>query len=241
MAFCLAFRWAALMTKHSEFAVLLGMNPLFAGLGAESINTIATLCHALRLSPGEMLFQKGDSGNELFGIRRGRIRIEINSATGTQIALNLLGAGDIFGEIAVFDGQARTADAIAEEASELFVLRRKDLMAYLEREPHVALKLIPLLCQRIRSVSERMEEAVLLPVEARLARRLCDLAADFGSDVRISQEQLGAYVGAARETVNRQLQEWRQQGILEVGRGRVLVLNASRLKAEAYKGRNTRY
>jgi CRP-like cAMP-binding protein len=229
------------MSKQSEFAVLLGMNPLFAGLGANSINRIAALCHTLNLAAGEMLFQKGDSGNELFGIRRGRIRIEINSAAGGRMALNFLGPGDLFGEIAVLDGQARTADATAEEPSELFILRRSDFMAYLEHEPQVALKLIPLLCQRLRWVSDRMEESVLLPLETRLARRLCDLAADFGSEVHISQEQLGAYVGAARESVNRQLQEWRQQGILEMRRGRILVLNTNRLKAEAHKGRNPRY
>jgi CRP/FNR family transcriptional regulator, cyclic AMP receptor protein len=229
------------MSTQAEFAVLLGMNPLFAGLGPGSINRIAALCHTQKLDSGEMLFQKGDAGNELFGIRRGRIRIEINSAAGGQLALNFLGAGDMFGEIAVLDGQARTADAIAEEPSELFVLRRNDFMAYLEREPQVALKLIPLLCQRIRWVSDRMEESVMLPLETRLARRLCDLAADFGSEVHISQEQLGIYVGAARESVNRQLREWRQLGILEMKRGRILVLNADRLKAKAQKGRNTRY
>jgi CRP/FNR family transcriptional regulator, cyclic AMP receptor protein len=230
-----------MMSKQSEFAVLLGMNPLFAGLGADSLNRIAAMCHTVNLAAGEMLFQKGDTGNELFGIRRGRIRIEVNSETGARLALNFLGAGDLLGEIAVLDGQGRTADAVAEEPSELFVLRRNDFMTYLEREPQVALKLIPLLCQRIRWVSDRMEEFTLLPFETRLARRLYDLAADFGLEVNISQEQLGVYVGAARESVNRQLQEWRQHGILEMRRGRILVLDAERLKAEAKKGWNPRY
>jgi CRP/FNR family transcriptional regulator, cyclic AMP receptor protein len=76
----------------------------------------------------------------------------------------------------------------------------------------------------------------LLPLQVRLARRLCDLATDFGSEVCISQEQLGIYVGAARESVNRQLQQWRQQGILEIRRGRILLLNANRLRAEAREG-----
>jgi CRP/FNR family cyclic AMP-dependent transcriptional regulator len=76
----------------------------------------------------------------------------------------------------------------------------------------------------------------LLPLQVRLARRLCAVATDFGSEVYISQEQLGIYVGAARDSVNRQLQQWRQQGILEIRRGRILLLNANRLRAEAREG-----
>ncbi|MGH6848515.1 MAG: Crp/Fnr family transcriptional regulator [Methylocella sp.] len=224
------------MSKQSEFAVLLGLNPLFSGLSAESINKIAALCHTQYLAAGEILFLKGDSGDALFGIRRGQIRIETGSADGGRLTMNVLGAGDVFGEIAVLDGQTRTADAMAGEASELFVVRRNDFLSYLESEPRVAVKLIALLCQRIRWASDRFEESVLLPLEVRLARRLFSLATDFGSEVHISQEQLGIYVGAARESVNRQLQQWRKQGILEIRRGRILLLNANLLRAETREG-----
>lgn len=224
------------MSKQSEFAVLLGLNPIFSGLGTESINKIAALCHTRRVAAGEIVFQEGDIGDALFGIRRGQIRIETGTAGGGRLTLNFLGAGDVFGEIAALDGQTRTADAMASEASELFVVRRNDFLTYLESEPQVAVKLIELLCQRIRWASDRFAESVLQPLQVRLARRLCALAADFGSEVHISQEQLGIYVGAARESVNRQLQQWRQQGILEIRRGRILLLNASRLKAEAREG-----
>lgn len=224
------------MSKQSEFAVLLGLNPIFSGLGADSINKIAALCHTRHLAAGEVLFQKGDKGDALFGIRRGQIRIETGSAGGGRLTLNFLGAGDLFGEIAALDGQTRTADATAGEPCELFVVRRNDFLTCLEREPRVAVELIALLCQRIRWASGRLEESVLLPLQVRLARRLCALAADFGPEVCISQEQLGTYVGAARESVNRQLQQWRQQGILELRRGRILLLNANRLKAAAREG-----
>jgi len=125
---------------------------------------------------------------------------------------------------------------MASEPSELFIVRRNDFLKYLESEPRVAVKLIVLLCQRIRWTSNRFEESILLPLQVRLARRLCALATDFGSEVCISQEQLGIYVGAARESVNRQLQQWRRQGILELRRGRILLLNANRLRAEARQG-----
>ena len=221
------------MNKQSEFAVLLKLNPLFSGLGDEALNNIANLCSRRHIDGNEMLFQKGDKGDALYGIRRGQIRIETGTAGGGRLTLNIMGPGDVFGEIALLDGQARTADATATEKSELYVLRRDDFLAYLEREPSVSLKLIELLCQRIRWTSERMEEASLLPLNVRLAKRLCSLAADFGSEVHISQEQLGQYVGAARESVNRQLQEWRKLGILELRRSRIEILKLDKLEAES--------
>ncbi len=221
------------MSKQTEFAVILRMNPMFADLGAEEIQRIAALCHTQQLGGGEVLFQKGDVGDALYGIRRGQIKIETGGADGARLTLNFLGPGDMFGEVAVLDGQARTADAAAAEPTELFVLRRGDFLAHLEREPGVAIKLIGLLCQRIRWMSERMEESVLQPLPVRLARRLCALASDFGSEVHISQEQLGVFVGAARESVNRQLQQWRREGIVDLQRGRILLLKMNMLAAVA--------
>lgn len=221
------------MGKESNFAALLKMNPLFAELGDDAVKRIASLCARRQFASGQMLFQKGDKGDALFGIRKGQIRIETSTQRGEKFTLNFLGPGDVFGEIALLDGQPRTADATASEASEVFVLRREDFLSYLEREPRVAVRLIELLCQRIRWVSERMEEAVLLPLHVKLARRLCALAADFGSEVHISQEQLGSYVGAARESVNRQLQQWRKQGILDLHRGRIVLLKMAKLEAQA--------
>jgi len=221
------------MSTQAEFAVILKMNPLFADLGSEELQRIAGLCHTQQLNAGEMLFQKGDEGDALFGVRRGQIRIETGASDGSRLTLNFLGPGDLFGEVAVLDGQSRTADATAGEPTELFVLRREDFLGHLEREPTVAVKLIALLCQRIRWMSERMEESVLQPLPVRLARRLCALAADFGAEVHISQEQLGVFVGAARESVNRQLQSWRKDGILDLHRGRIMLKNMGRLTAVA--------
>lgn len=226
-------RPAAPANRQSEFAVVLSMNPLFADLGKEALTRIAGLCHTQQLTEHEVLFQKGDPGEALYGIRRGQIRIETGDSDGSRLTLNFLGAGDLFGEIAVLDGGVRTADAAAAEPTELFVLRREDFLSYLEREPRVAVKLIALLCQQIRRISERMEESVLQPLSVRMARRLCALAADFGSEVHISQEQLGTYVGAARESVNRQLQQWRRDKLLELHRGRIEILNMTKLRAQA--------
>jgi CRP/FNR family cyclic AMP-dependent transcriptional regulator len=221
------------MSKQSEFAVILKMNPMFADIGADELQRLASFCHTRHLHAGEMLFRKGDPGDALFAVRRGQIRIETGAADGGRLTLNFLEPGSLFGEVAVLDGASRTADAAAGEPSELFVLRREDFLGFLEREPKVAVKLIMLLCRRIRWMSERMEEQVLQPLPVRLARRLCALASDFGSEVHISQEKLGVFVGAARESVNRQLQLWRKDGILDLQRGRILLNNMKKLTAVA--------
>ena len=217
------------MSRQAEFAVILKANPMFAELDADELQRLSDLCDIRHLASGEVLFQRGDPGNALFGVRRGQIRIETGATDSSRLTLNFLGPGDLFGEVAVLEGQARTANAAAGEATELFVLRRDDFLSFLEREPKVAIRIIQLLCRRIRWQTERMEDAVLQPLPIRLARRLCALAEDSGSEIHISQEQLGIFVGAARESVNRQLQAWRKDGILDLQRGRILLQNMTRL------------
>lgn len=219
--------------KEPEFAAILSVSPLFANLGQDAIRKLAALCQRRPLDAGETLFMKGDDGDALFGVRRGQIRIETGTAKGGRLTLNVLGSGDLFGEVALLDGQPRTADAVAAEATELFILRRSDFLNFLESEPKVAIRVIELLCQRVRWISERMEETALMPLQARLARRLCALAEDFGSELTISQEQLGIYVGAARESVNRQLQDWQRAGIVELRRGRIGIKDLKKLTIEA--------
>ncbi len=218
--------------RESEFATLLRINPFFRDLGPAIIDRLAALCTVRRLAGGEILFQKGDPGDALYGVRRGQIRIESGTAEGHRITLNALGSGDMFGEIALLDGQTRTADAIAVETTELFTLRRDPVLDYIKREPKVAIRFIELLCKRLRYVSEQMEESLTLPIGVRVARRLVALADDFGNEIEITQDQLAAYVGAARESVNRQLQVWQRAGLLDVKRGRIVLLKPDAIGAE---------
>ena len=105
------------ISKQAEFAVILKMNAMFADLGADELQRLANLCHTQHLGNGEVLFQKGDAGDALFGVRRGQVRIETGASDGSRLTLNFMGPGDLFGEVAVLDGQSRTADATAGEAS----------------------------------------------------------------------------------------------------------------------------
>lgn len=212
------------MSEPHHFARLLGANPFFADLGTEAVEAIAALCVTRSLRAEETLFLKGDPGDALYAVRRGQIRIATGTDAGRRLTLNLLGSGDVFGEVALLDGRSRTADAVATEPTELFMVRRRDFVDLISQRPNVAVRIIELLCERIRWMSDRMEESVLLPLPARLARRLIALGDDYGAEIQVSQEELAVFIGSTRESVNRQLQDWKRRGLIEIGRGRIRLL-----------------
>src|SRR3981081_1464450 len=119
------------MDNRADFAVILTVNPMFADLGTDELQRISSLCHTQQLGVGEMLFQKGDPGDALYGVRRGQIRIETGASDGSRLTLNFMGSGALCGEVPVLDGQSRPAGAAAGEPTELFVLRREDFLGHL--------------------------------------------------------------------------------------------------------------
>jgi CRP/FNR family transcriptional regulator, cyclic AMP receptor protein len=145
----------------------------------------------------------------------------------------VLGPGDIFGEIALFDGRPRSADAVAAEPSELFAVRRRDMLNLVGRHADLSMRVIEVLCERLRFATARLEETVLMPLPARIARRLLALAEDFGSEIHISQDDIADFAGTTRETVNRQLQCWRRRGMIDLHRNRVVVRDPAALASAA--------
>src|SRR5215207_2110722 len=136
--------------QTSTLAAILAANPFFRDLGAATIAAIAALCRTCRLGAEEVLFQKGDPGDALYAVRRGQVRISTGTAAGKRLTLNIMGPGDVFGEIALLDGQPRSAHAGAVEASELFFVQRRDFLGLLERDHRIAIRVIELLCERVR-------------------------------------------------------------------------------------------
>lgn len=219
------------MNEPRDLARLLAANPFFASLGAETVGAIAALCVTRHFDAGRTVFMKGDPGDALYAVRRGQVRISSETDDGRRTTLNIMGPGDVFGEVALLDGQARTASALVSEPTDLFVILRRDLLVLIERRPQVAVQLIELLCARIRWMSRRTEEASFLSLERRLVRRLIGLCDDYGNELVVSQEELALFVGATRESVNRQLQVWKRSGLLSLGRGRIRILDTDRLSA----------
>lgn len=206
-----------------QLVSLLSANPFFGCLAQEALEKIAVICRHRHLAARQVLFLKGDPSDGLYAIRSGQIRIGSTDDQGQHMTLNVIGAGDVFGEIALLDGQSRTADAVALEETDLVFLPRQDFLGLLAREPAISQQVITLLCARLRDVIGRMEETAFLPAAERLARRILLLAIDYGQEVHASQEELASLTGVTRETVNRQLQRWKRDGVIALGRGRLVI------------------
>jgi CRP/FNR family transcriptional regulator, cyclic AMP receptor protein len=218
---------------------ILERNRLFRGLSAATIQQIAALAIRRPYEQDAIVFSQGDPGDSLYGVVTGKVRISASTREGKEMFLNIMEPGDTFGEIALLDGHSRTATATTTATCELMIIPRAQFLALLHREPTVAIHLLQLLCQRIRWTSSQAEDSALLTVPNRLARRLLSLAklhgqqSPTGIQLVISQEEMGRFLGISRQAVNQYLQEWRAKGWVDVGRGKVTVLDESALQTMA--------
>jgi cAMP-binding proteins - catabolite gene activator and regulatory subunit of cAMP-dependent protein kinases len=215
---------------------ILAQHFLLKHLPNEDLDRLARLATTKRLQSGEAVFMKGDPGNSMMAVLSGRIRICAYSAAGREVVLNVINPGEVFGEIAMIDGGERTADAFAMEATDLLVLSRRDFLPFLEGNPSVCVKLLEVMCRRLRWTSEQLEDVNFLDLRSRLAKRLLyladhdvDHASGTPSGVRISQHMLASMIGTSREAVNKQLRFWEEEGVIDVRRGSITVLSRERL------------
>ncbi|PWR17891.1 Crp/Fnr family transcriptional regulator [Zavarzinia aquatilis] len=182
----------------------------------------------------QIIFAKGDDGDGLYGILEGQVRIFAGDAEGREITLNILGVGDLFGEIALIDGKSRSADAAAIGPTTLFHMPRRHFVPYLRQSPDLCFSLLEILCARVRWTSSVIEDRAFLGLEARLAKWLLSLAESSGERdargkvrlrMKLSQRELGALVGTSREAVNKQFALWRDNGLISIDKG-AIILNA---------------
>ena len=189
--------------------------------------------------PHETIFLKGDPGDRLYAILKGRVTISAVSAEGKEILLNILEEGELFGEIAMLDGKERTADARARTATELLFIDRRDFFDFLTRHPDACFRLLGVLCSRLRWTSQIIEDAVFLDLPQRLAKKLLAFAEIYGVegedgiriDLQLSQQELANIMGTSRESVNRQLNHWRELGLMTVNQGRINLIRPDDLRA----------
>ena len=218
---------------------ILERNRLFRGLSAATIQQVSALAVRRFYEEGAIVFSQGDPGDALYGVVTGRIRISASTRDGKEMFLNIMEPGDTFGEIALLDGNPRTATASATATCELMIIPRAQFLALLQRESALAIHLLQLLCQRIRWTSGWAEDSALLAVPTRLARRLLSLAKLHGQESQrgiqllISQEEMGRFLGLSRQAVNQYLQEWKAKGWVDVGRGKVTILDGAALQSLA--------
>lgn len=221
----------------SRKAALLAQHAFFRDLPAPTLETLAARSRSATYAKGEIVFSKGDEGFGLFGVARGRVKISALSSEGKEITFNIVGPGDVFGEIALLDGLPRTADAIALEPCELVALDRRDFLTVLGQDPVAALKMLEVVSRRLRRTSEQVEALTFRTAPARLAQALLGLigpGAENGSaQIAITQRELGQAAGLSRESTNKLLREWQEAGWLTITPGRIAVLDRRALAAIA--------
>lgn len=224
-------------------AALLRRVPLFAGVSDATLTGLTGRLRRRTYRRGTVIFHKDQPGEGLHIIESGRVRFFLPAEAGEELTIDVAGPGEVFGELALLDGQPRSASAEALDETVTHVLGREEFQATLAASPELAAALIGLLSTRIRHVTDYAESLAFLDVHARVARALLELAGRYGVrgdgqaitiDLALTQTDLATMVGATRERVNRALAAFREQGLVEL-RGRQIILrDPERLRQRIY-------
>jgi CRP-like cAMP-binding protein len=194
---------------------LLAQSELFADLDDTELARVLVDARTVALSRNEVLFHQGDPAEALYGVRSGRIAISLQSPDGRESVLTLMEPGDMFGDMPIFDGEPRSAQARALETSELLCVPYPAVKAVLEARPALLWTVVAMLSRRLRSTDAALADTVFLDVTGRTAKRLLELAGDADTfALPITQEELAGLVGASRERVNKAISAFVRMGWL---------------------------
>jgi CRP/FNR family transcriptional regulator, cyclic AMP receptor protein len=215
--------------------------PLFAALGPDAAKSLEGSLSRVEVSRGDVVFNEGDDGDALYVVEAGKVKISRSAADGRENLLAVLGPGEMFGELSLFDPSPRTASAIAVTDGQLLEFPHDALRPWLRDRPEVAPALLQALAQRLRRTNEALADLVFTDVPGRVAKTLLSLADRFGQPegaaVRVThdltQEELAQLVGASRETVNKALADFASRGWLRLEGRAVVLLDRDRLARRA--------
>jgi CRP-like cAMP-binding protein len=206
-------------------------------LRVEDLRRLSELATLRLIKANQTIFSKGDSGDCLYAVQKGSVKISVPDPSGREAMFNILREGEIFGEIALLDGQSRTADAVTVTQCELYAINRRDFLALLHREPKLAIRIIELLCQRLRRASEHFEDWCFSDPPARLAKALLRLPYETdpsgGRRIAITQDELGLMISLSRESTNKFLRLWQERGWLKIVRGGVILRQVNQVDSMA--------
>jgi CRP/FNR family transcriptional regulator, cyclic AMP receptor protein len=215
--------------QAADKRAILGNHEFFRGLPPEIIQRLASHARQSQCRAGRRIFSKGDEGHGLLAVLSGVVKISVPSEDGKEIVLNLIGANEIFGEVALLDGGARTADATALSDCELLVLDRRDVLPIIMEEPIVSLKLLEVVSSRLRRTTQQVEDLSFGELSVRLAKALLRLAQLQGTidharpHVTITQKELGHTIGLSRERTNWYLRVWEKEGYVKLEKGGCII------------------
>ncbi len=214
--------------------------PLFRNLSDSDRQAIVRDCRTRQYQPGDIIFHEGDPGNVLYLIQNGQVRIFVNGLDSSETSVILFGRpGDMFGELAVIDGLPRSATAVALTPVTLYLISRDDFRRHMRRSPQLALNFMRELSLRVRYNTQQMDSLATQALSQRLARKLLQLAQDYGIasktgvllNIPLTQSDLASLVNASRESINKQLREFRRLGWVTTENGRILIQDPDALRA----------
>ncbi len=214
---------------------------LFRGLSEGVLKRILEDVVERPFAQGDIIFRQGDPGRVLYLVKSGQVRIFINGLDGTETSVILLGRpGDIFGELAVIDGLPRSATAVAMEATTVLVINREAFRDHMRQNPPLALNFMQELSSKVRHNTRNIDTLTTLPVPQRVARKLMEMAQDYGRaadngvyiNTTLTQGQLATLIGATRESTNKALRDFRQREWILMENGRITICDPDALRAE---------
>ena len=211
--------------------------PLFTALDEAAAASLRASMDAVKIAKGSILFKEGDDGEHLYVIVDGKLKLGTSSGDGRENLLSILGPGEMFGELSLFDPGPRTSTATAVTDAKLLSLSHEKVIPWLKQNPEVSLQLLTRLSQRLRRTNEAVGDLVFSDVPGRVAKALIDLGDRFGKTTPegllvnhdLTQEELAQLVGASRETVNKALADFAGRGWLKLDGRSVLIADVDRL------------
>ena len=225
--------------RYVDRREIFAQHAFFRGLAEIAIDELVARSRIERCRRGKTIFRRASPGTAMMAVLRGSVKICTVSRNGKEAVLNVIGPGQVFGEIAVLDGGPRTADAVTLVESDILVLDRRDFMPVVRAHPELAQRLLEVLCGRLRKTSEQLEDAFFLDMPGRLAKALLTArptAAGGVTQIQLTQRELGEMIGTARESVNKLLHTWGRAGIVAIRRGAIEIRRPEALRKLAEEG-----
>ncbi len=207
--------------------------PLFASLSSEDLERIAALTLERHYERGDLILLEGEQGGALHYVFSGLIKVFKTSTGGKEQMLRLIAAGHTFNDVPALDGGPNPASAAAMEASIVYIIRRAELRQLISTRPEVAEAVVQTLASALRHLVTLVEDLSLRHTTARVARILLEQAASSQREQQnhhLTQQEMAALAGTAREVVGRALKELEAAGAIEMRQGRAIVLNQERLR-----------
>jgi CRP/FNR family cyclic AMP-dependent transcriptional regulator len=225
--------------RSAEVVELLARVPVLSTLEREDLERIADLAVPREFEPGQVVFREGDASDTCYIVRTGRARAVREHAGGRTLTLATFGPGDIFGELALFEDERRSATVEAIELCSVVAVLGPDMRRLMVEHPGISARLVIALGRRLRETNERLTRQSFQTVQSRVAVVLSELVAqeradqsDDGADVTVTatQADLAQLAGSSRESASRFLAVLERAGVISQGRGRLVVHDPEALK-----------